>query len=147
MPPTNYIWMKTDTNGELIGVFTWLNGDWHEIHIDELITKTEASEMINALVQEFIADVINGEYDLTSSISIDSELNSSSTNPIGNNVVTEELNRKLNRSEFDISPISVEDYPWLENSINYAIFRFNRGTIFVKYNKSQNRKFKNNCFW
>ena len=31
MPPTNYIWMRTNMNDELIGVYEWLNGAWHRL--------------------------------------------------------------------------------------------------------------------
>jgi hypothetical protein len=27
MPPTNYIWMRTNMRHELIGVYEWLNGE------------------------------------------------------------------------------------------------------------------------
>lgn len=45
MPPTNYIWMRTNVKNELIGVYEWLNGKWHKIDIDyedkDVYTKTE----------------------------------------------------------------------------------------------------------
>lgn len=35
MPPTNYIWMKTDLKKKLIGIYEWYNGKWHEIELDD----------------------------------------------------------------------------------------------------------------
>lgn len=31
MPPTNYIWVKTDEYGEIIGVYEYSNGEWVKI--------------------------------------------------------------------------------------------------------------------
>ena len=33
MPPTNYIWMRTNLKKELIGVYEWIEGKWRLIRI------------------------------------------------------------------------------------------------------------------
>lgn len=32
-PPTNYIWMKTDASGNVIGVYEYINGSWADVEV------------------------------------------------------------------------------------------------------------------
>lgn len=56
MPPTNYIWMRTNMKDELIGVYEWLNEKWHKIEIDyedkDVYTKTEVDILLQITEQE-----------------------------------------------------------------------------------------------
>ena len=56
MPPTNYIWMKTDLKKKLIGIYEWYNGKWHEIELDDhdsnVYTKTDVDSLLRLLWKE-----------------------------------------------------------------------------------------------
>lgn len=119
MPPTNYIWMKLNMKRELIGVYEWLNGNWHKININDgdscdSYSKAEVDYLLEYTEQEIIDKLISGEYDI-GGIVVDSELSDTSRNAVENRVITAELNQKLNRSEFNLSPIPSESYPWLQD--------------------------------
>ena len=113
MPPTNYIWMKTNMKNELIGVYEWLNGAWHLIKINDsdTYTKSEIDLLLQATETEIIRKIISGEYDITG-LTIDSELSDTSKNAVENRVITAALNKKLDKQEFYDSAILQEDFPW-----------------------------------
>lgn len=78
MPPTNYIWMKTNTKNELISIHEWYNGKWHRIKIDggdssDTYTKTEIDALLQVTEEEIIRKIITGEYDITGLV-VDDEL-------------------------------------------------------------------------
>lgn len=118
MPPTNYIWMRTNLNRELIGVYKWINGAWYRILLndsgsDNVYSKEEVDLLLEFTEQQIIEKIINGEYDIGCSITIDDALSFESTNPVENRVITAELAKKLDKAEFDASAIPEEYYPWL----------------------------------
>jgi len=111
MPPTNYIWMKTNMNNELIGVYEWLNGQWHRIKIGgdstDTYTKQEIDYLLQYTEQEIIRKLIEGEYDI--SFDIDDALSTESENAVQNKVVTAELMKKVDQEEFDALVASLPD--------------------------------------
>ena len=118
MPPTNYIWMRTDMNDELIGIYEWRNGRWWKIRAksgsgdcSNCYSKIETDILLLYTEQEIIKKISTGEYDIDL-IPIDEELSLTSTNPVQNRVITEELNKKLDKVEFYDSAIQEPDYPW-----------------------------------
>lgn len=112
MPPTNYIWMKTNIKNELIGIYEWLNGKWREIKINDggsdSYTKAETDALIRYTEQEIVRKLALGEY----TIAIDSVLSLESERPVQNKVITEALNKKLDKQEFYDSAIPAEEFPW-----------------------------------
>ena len=106
MPPTNYIWMRTNMQNELIGVYEWLNGEWHRIKFGgdtdykDVYSKTEIDYLLQWTEQEILRKLIEGEYEISGLI-IDDELSLESTNAVQNKVVTAELQNKVDKSEFD----------------------------------------------
>lgn len=116
MPPTNYIWMRTNLNKELVGIYEWYNGKWHPIELTptdkDYYTKTEVNTLLQYTEQEIIRKLANGEYEIDFNITIDDHLSLESENPVQNKVVTEELNKKLDKVEFYDSAIQEPDYPW-----------------------------------
>lgn len=110
MPPTNYIWMKTNLKGELIGVYEWLEGKWRLIHIDgddDTYTKEEIDVLLQYTEQEIIRKITTGEYDLCD-LTVDDFLSEESENPVQNKVITAELNKKLNKTD----NIPIDELPW-----------------------------------
>lgn len=66
MPPTNYIWMRTNIKHELIGVYEWLNGEWHRIKFGgdsdykDVYSKTEIDYLLQWTEQEILRKLIEG---------------------------------------------------------------------------------------
>lgn len=112
MPPTNYIWMKTDLKKKLIGIYEWYNGKWHEIELDDhdsnVYTKTEVDSLLQYTEQEIVRKLALGEY----RIKVDDFLSLESEYPVQNKVITEALNKKLDKQEFYDSAIPEEEFPW-----------------------------------
>ena len=103
MPPTNYIWMRTNMRNELLGVYEWLNGHWHRIKFDgsgDYYTKQEVDYLLQWTEQEIIRKLVEGEYEIDDWI-IDDELSLESENAVQNKVITAELQNKIDRSEFN----------------------------------------------
>ena len=75
-------------------------------------TKTEVDTLLQYTEQEIIRKLANGEYEIDFNITIDDHLSLESENPVQNKVVTEELNKKLDKVEFYDSAIQEPDYPW-----------------------------------
>lgn len=111
MPPTNYIWMKTNMNNELIGVYEWLNGQWHRIKIGGDSTNTYTKEEIDYLLQyteqEIVRKLIEGDYGID--LTIDDALSTESEHAVQNKVVTAELMKKVDQEEFDALVASLPD--------------------------------------
>lgn len=111
MPPTNYIWMKTNMNNELIGVYEWLNGQWHRIKIGGDSTDTYTKEEIDYLLQyteqEIVRKLIEGDYGID--LTIDDALSTESEHAVQNKVVTAELMKKVDQEEFDALVASLPD--------------------------------------
>lgn len=106
MPPTNYVWMKTNLKNELVGVYEWVNGQWRRIHIKgddggDYYSRCEVDILLQYTEQEIIHKINTGQYDL-SSLTVDDELSFLSVNPVQNRVVTTELAAKLDRTDFEI---------------------------------------------
>ena len=100
-PPTNYVWMKTDLNDKLIGVYEYIKDKWREIDVDAIIskqyyTKWDVDFMLKIAKQEILQRIASSSYDITE-IVVDSELDSESTNPVSNNVLTEIINSKQDK--------------------------------------------------
>lgn len=116
MPPTNYIWMRTNVKNELIGVYEWLNGKWHKIDIDyedkDVYTKTEVDILLQVTEAEIIRKISIGEYSI-GDIVIDDELSNESENAVQNKVITAALDKKLDKQEFYDSAIPDENFPWM----------------------------------
>lgn len=120
MPPTNYIWMKLNLKKELVGIYEWYNGKWHPIEINptdkDYYTKSETDSLIQYYAQYTEQEILNklatGEYEINVNIDIDDFLSLESENPVQNKVITEELNKKLDKVEFYDSAIQEPDYPW-----------------------------------
>lgn len=91
---------------ELIGVYEWLNGEWHRIKFGgdsdyrDVYSKTEVDYLLQWTEQEIIRKLMEGEYEIEDYI-IDDELSLESKNAVQNKVITAELNKKLDKSEFD----------------------------------------------
>ena len=51
VPPTNYIWVKTDEYGEIAGVFQYSDGSWNRLPINNNTT-IEGDGKINAITLE-----------------------------------------------------------------------------------------------
>ena len=106
MPPINYIWMRTNLNNELIGVYEWLNGAWHRIKFGgdtdyrDTYSKAEIEFLLQYTEEEIIRKLLEGEYDITDYI-IDNELSLESSNPVQNKVVTAALSEKVDKADFD----------------------------------------------
>ena len=67
MPPTNYVWMKTNLKGELIGIYEWYNGEWRPIKggdAGDTYTKEEVDLLIQAAQQAIIDGLANGIYEI-----------------------------------------------------------------------------------
>ena len=97
-PPTNYIWMKLDLKGKLLGVFEYIKNKWTEIDLDYLVGKSyysrqEIDILLRYVEREILRKIAFGEYDINK-IVVDSSLNLLSKNPVRNSVVTEALNGK-----------------------------------------------------
>lgn len=114
MPPTNYIWMKTNLRKELVGIYEWYNGKWHEIALNndgsgiDSYTKVEVDTLLRYTEQEIVRKLATGEY----KILVDDFLSLESENPVQNKVITAALDLKLDKQEFYDSAIPEEDYPW-----------------------------------
>ena len=106
MPPTNYIWMRTNTRNELIGVYEWLNGEWHRIKFGgdsdyrDTYSKAEIEYLLQYTEQEIVRKLLEGEYEITDWV-IDNELSLDSEKPVQNKVVTAELSNKLDKADFE----------------------------------------------
>ena len=106
MPPTNYIWMRTNTRNELIGVYEWLNGEWHRIRFGgntdyrDTYSKAEIEYLLQYTEQEIVRKLLEGEYEITEWL-VDDELDLESEKAVQNKVVTAELNNKLDKTEFE----------------------------------------------
>ena len=106
MPPTNYIWMRTNTRNELIGVYEWLNGEWHRIRFGgdsdyrDTYSKAEIEYLLQYTEQEIVRKLLEGEYEITDWV-IDNELSLDSEKPVQNKVVTAELSNKLDKADFE----------------------------------------------
>ena len=106
MPPTNYIWMRTNIQDELIGVYEWFNGEWHRIKFGgdsdyrNVYSKTEVDYLLQWTEQEIIRKLIEGEYEIDDFV-IDDELSLESEHAVQNKVITAELQNKIDRTEFD----------------------------------------------
>ena len=113
MPPTNYIWMRTNLKKELVGVYEWYDGKWRLIKIhpsgDESYTysKTEIDLLLQYTEQEILRKIAEGEY-ITCDITVDDFLSEESENPVQNKVITRELNKKLNKTD----NIPIDELPW-----------------------------------
>lgn len=111
MPPTNYIWMKTNMNNELIGVYEWLNGQWHRIKIGgdsaNTYTKEEVDYLLQYTEQEIVRKLIEGDYGID--LTIDDALSTESEHAVQNKVVTAELMKKVDQEEFDALVASLPD--------------------------------------
>ena len=113
MPPTNYIWMRTNLKKELVGVYEWYDGKWRLIKIhhdgDESYTysKTEIDLLLQYTEQEIIRKIAEGEY-VVCDITVDDFLSEESENPVQNKVITRELNKKLNKTD----NIPLDTLPW-----------------------------------
>jgi hypothetical protein len=133
MPPTNYIWMRTNMNDELIGVYEWLNGAWHRIKFGgdsdyrDVYSKTEVDYLLQWTEQEIIRKLLEGEYVIEDFI-IDDCLSEESKNAVQNKVITAELQGKLDKTEFDafkenipsLAGISYGDREYWNNQIGYV---------------------------
>lgn len=109
MPPTNYIWMKTNMKDELVGIYEWINGQWRRIYIagdDSGYTKCEVDILLQYTEQEILQKIRCGEYDI-GSLTVDDELSFLSVNPVQNRVVTAELAAKLDKLDFEIFKASI----------------------------------------
>lgn len=109
MPPTNYIWMKTNMKDELIGIYEWLNGQWRRIYIsdnDGSYTKCEVDILLQYTEQEILQKIRCGEYDI-GSLTVDDELSFLSVNPVQNRIVTAELAAKLDKLDFEAFKASI----------------------------------------
>lgn len=106
MPPINYIWMRINSNDELIGVYEWLNGEWHRIKFGgdsdyrDVYSKTEVDYLLQWTEQEIIRKLAEGEYEIDEFI-FDDELSTESSNAVQNKVITAELLGKLDKEEFE----------------------------------------------
>lgn len=106
MPPTNYIWMRTNIRDELIGVYEWFNGEWHRIKFGgdtdyrDVYSKAEVDYLLQYTEQEILKKLIEGEYEIEDLI-IDDELSLESKHAVQNKVITAELLNKVDKSEFD----------------------------------------------
>lgn len=106
MPPTNYIWMRTNMRHELIGVYEWLNGEWHRIRFGgdsdyrDVYSKTEVDYLLQWTEQEILRKLVDGEYEIDDFV-IDDELSLESTHAVQNKVITAELQGKVDKTEFD----------------------------------------------
>lgn len=101
IPPTSYIWMKTDLNNKLIGVYEYIKNKWTEIDLDLLLAKQyysrqEIDILIKYVEQEILRKIAYGEYDIEQ-ITVDSKLDLFSKNPVQNSVVTEALLKKQDK--------------------------------------------------
>ena len=116
MPPTNYIWMKTNLKNELVGIYEWLDGKWRRIEIktdSDTYTKQEIDYLLELTEQQIIEHILNGDYDL--GITIDEALSETSKNPVENKVITAALNRKLDKEVYyseKCTAIPEQDLPW-----------------------------------
>jgi len=115
MPPTNYIWMRTNMRNELIGVYEWLDGKWRKIEFDwddrDVYTKAEVDLLISLTESEIIRKIAIGEYSI-GDLFIDEELSLESENAVQNKVVTAALDKKLDKQEFYDSAIPDRNFPW-----------------------------------
>ena len=132
MPPINYIWMKTNINDELIGVYEWLNGQWHRIKFGgdsdyrDVYSKAEVDYLLQYTEQEILRKLIEGEYEIEDLI-IDDALSLESKHAVQNKVITAELLNKVDKAEFDalveslpdISGIKCETTEYWNNAIGY----------------------------
>lgn len=107
VPPTNYIWMRTNIRDELIGVYEWFNGEWHRIKFGgdsdyrDVYSKTEIDYLLQWTEQEILRKLIDGEYEITDLI-MDDELSLESSNAVQNKVITAALNDKVDKTDFDL---------------------------------------------
>jgi hypothetical protein len=42
-PPTNYIWMRTDASGNLMGIYEYINGSWIKIASSRAISASNGT--------------------------------------------------------------------------------------------------------
>ena len=133
MPPTNYIWMRTNIKDELIGVYEWLNGEWHRIKFGgdsdyrDVYSKTEIDYLLQWTEQEIVRKLIEGEYEIDEFV-FDDHLDLESANAVQNKVVAAELLGKLDKSEFDqfksiiseLNNISYGDTNYWNSQIGYV---------------------------
>lgn len=104
MPPTDFIWMKTNMKDELIGIYEWINGQWRRIHItndDGSYTKCEVDLLLQYTEQEILQKIRCGQYDI-GNLTVDDELSFLSINPVQNRIVTAELAAKLDKLDFEL---------------------------------------------
>lgn len=111
MPPTNYIWIRTDLDDNLIGVYEWLNEHWHKLDFDGYGTynRCEIDYLLQYTELEVVRKIRNGEYNIGTAI-VDAGLSHISTKPVQNRVVTNALDTKLNKSEFESFKRSIGDF-------------------------------------
>lgn len=104
MPPTNYIWMRTNMKNQLIGVYEWLNGRWRRIKISDggcdTYSRSEIDYLLEYTEQEIIRKINDGEYQITG-ITIDDEIDATSSNPVENRVIAEALSDKVDQATLD----------------------------------------------
>lgn len=113
MPPTNYIWMKTNLKNELVGIYEWYNGKWHEVSLNsDFYTKQEVDNLLQHVEQDIIDKLTTGDYEININVTIDDALSLESENAVQNKVVSQALLKKLDKEEFYESSIEKEDYPW-----------------------------------
>lgn len=61
MPPTNYIWMRTNVKNELIGIYEWYNGKWNEVSLNSnFYTKQEVNNLLQHVEQDTIDKLTTG---------------------------------------------------------------------------------------
>ena len=118
---------------ELIGVYEWLNGEWHRIKFGgdsdyrDVYSKTEVDYLLQWTEQEIIRKLMEGEYEIDDLI-IDDHLSLESAHPVQNKVITAALLGKLDKSEFDefkanmpeLSHISYGTTEYWNNQIGYV---------------------------
>ena len=104
MPPTNYIWMRTNMKNQLIGVYEWLNGKWHRIKLNDggcdTYSRAEMDYLLEYTEEEIIRKINEGEYQITAFI-IDDELDATSIHAVENRVVTNALASKVDNETLD----------------------------------------------
>lgn len=98
VPSTEYIWMKTDLNKNLLGVYEWIAGKWCNINIDPEhagYTKDEIDRLLLLFERQIKDKIEGGEYNIPT-VTIDAVLSPTSTNAIQNKAVKQALDSKQN---------------------------------------------------
>lgn len=61
MPPTNYIWMRTNVKNELVGIYEWYNGKWNEVSLNsDFYTKQDVNNLLQHVEQDIIDKLTTG---------------------------------------------------------------------------------------